>query len=402
MPKSDLIYGQFSTAATSGRMYKTQPINLPTPEKQVETFDVKGRSGALLIDYGAYNNVTLEAQIAIESQSSTDSYLALYDSLRGAIMQQNGYQRLEDSQYPDEYRIARAVGIEPKVTGDKNGHAAVTFDAKPQRYLKSGEQVVLTLEGSGLPDDSAATTMTGDQLGAQTQRWITEYYGSEYLTESWTQLDLRDVPMNSLIELTYEPGQTRMNGFIECTDDLTTLESTGLGIVAAFDRMTLDSAGNGSFHKYGMPSGDENYVAFLTPTRWVIKNPAGEIIGGSWPQVGTIEHPDNIVAYNPLIHMVIPTTTKSGDVLRIGGTTITLHDYPVNIAGSGSTAVPAADLYIDGETYNAYVTHKGVTYNANPYVSYDGELTFGTVNPTYVYTNGLITSVEITPRWWRV
>ena len=56
MPKSDFVFGSFDTS-TSAAYYKLQPINFPTPEKDVETFEVPGRSGDLLIDYGSYKNV---------------------------------------------------------------------------------------------------------------------------------------------------------------------------------------------------------------------------------------------------------------------------------------------------------------------------------------------------------
>ena len=145
MPKSDLIFGSFNTSTSSGRYYKTQPINFPTPEKDIDTFKVPGRSGALLVDYGSYRNVEIAAEIAIQAKAP-QTFLTLYDALKAAMMSQSGYQRLEDSLYSGEYRMARAVGVEMKQTDSMNGTATVTFDAKPQRYFLNGETELFTIE----------------------------------------------------------------------------------------------------------------------------------------------------------------------------------------------------------------------------------------------------------------
>ena len=125
MPKSDLVFGTFSTSTSGGKYYKTQPINFPTPEKDIEVYEVPGRSGDLIVDYGSYKNVEITAEIAIQA-TAPDTFLTLYDALRASIMVQSGYQRLEDSLYPNEYRVARCTGVEMQQADSMRGTATIT------------------------------------------------------------------------------------------------------------------------------------------------------------------------------------------------------------------------------------------------------------------------------------
>lgn len=55
-------------------------------------------------------------------------------------MSQIGYQRLEDTVRYEEFRLAKALPFEVDMKGVlKAGTFTVEFDAKPQRFLKSGE-----------------------------------------------------------------------------------------------------------------------------------------------------------------------------------------------------------------------------------------------------------------------
>ena len=55
-----------------------------------------------------------------------------------------GYHRLEDTYHPEEFYTARlAAALEPDVNIPMNaGSFTLSFDRKPQRYLKSGEMEV--------------------------------------------------------------------------------------------------------------------------------------------------------------------------------------------------------------------------------------------------------------------
>lgn len=117
------------------------------PKKVLEVFDVRGRSGALVIDTGAYENVTLEYAIFVPHANVP----AFVNWIKG----QKGYLRLEDTYNPDIFRKAyyeEDLTVE-NILG-QFGQATIEFQAKPQRYLKSGETPILITEnGYNLQND---------------------------------------------------------------------------------------------------------------------------------------------------------------------------------------------------------------------------------------------------------
>lgn len=116
-----------------------------TPERAVETVEVPGRNGLVVRDLGRFGNVTVTYELYAES-GMKDKLRAL----RQDMMSLTGYQRLEDTYRPEEFRMARFTGeteVEPSIMGEA-ARLELTFDCKPQRYLKSGE-TEMELKGPG-------------------------------------------------------------------------------------------------------------------------------------------------------------------------------------------------------------------------------------------------------------
>jgi len=111
-----------------------------SPERDVETVSVPGRDGDLIIDNGRYKNITIKYPAFILRKFREPSY---FDGLRAFLMATTGYQRIEDSFHPEEYRIGRLSStISPDVyEKGKTGEFNIEFDCKPQRFLKRGERV---------------------------------------------------------------------------------------------------------------------------------------------------------------------------------------------------------------------------------------------------------------------
>lgn len=105
------------------------------PERDYETVEVPGRSGDLLFDLGRFKNieVTYHGFIGNDLESNLRS-------LRSFLLSQKGYKRLEDTYHPDEFRLATFVsGIDPTIIMLQAGEFDLSFNCKPQRFLKSGE-----------------------------------------------------------------------------------------------------------------------------------------------------------------------------------------------------------------------------------------------------------------------
>lgn len=106
------------------------------PEREFERISIPGRNGDLIIDNGRYSNFELEYDAIIYNNFNTN-----LSNLKNIFMSKIGYCRLEDTFYPDEYRMAKYSGafeMESVRPGDI-GHFILRFDCKPQRFLKSGE-----------------------------------------------------------------------------------------------------------------------------------------------------------------------------------------------------------------------------------------------------------------------
>ena len=106
------------------------------PLRKVTKIAIPGRSGDLLIDEGAYENVTIPFK-CIVLRDFKKNYL----NMMSFLLAQNGYQRLEFSGDPMIYRMARLQTDVMPTPGAflQYGSFILSFDCKPQRWLKSGE-----------------------------------------------------------------------------------------------------------------------------------------------------------------------------------------------------------------------------------------------------------------------
>lgn len=118
-----------------------------SPERNTSSQEVPGRNGALLFDMGNYKNAPVKYPAFIISGLPT----RIRDFLNFAGAQ-IGYQRLEDTYHPYEFRMAKFKtnpSIDTAGYMNKSGKFTLEFDCKPQRFLKSGEEIT-TLEADGV------------------------------------------------------------------------------------------------------------------------------------------------------------------------------------------------------------------------------------------------------------
>ncbi len=111
-------------------------------QRDVETVQVPGRSGDLVMDNGRYNNVTLKYTCALIPPSGETMRETVISAL-GYLRQLSTYARLEDSFHPDCFRLAMAVdSVSVDSLVEKAGEFTLKLECKPQRFLKSGETAV--------------------------------------------------------------------------------------------------------------------------------------------------------------------------------------------------------------------------------------------------------------------
>ena len=118
-----------------------------SPERNTSSQEVPGRNGALLFDMGNYKNAPVKYPAFIINGLPT----RIRDFLNFAGAQ-IGYQRLEDTYHPYEFRMAKFKtnpSIDTAGYMNRSGKFTLEFDCKPQRFLKSGEEIT-TLEADGV------------------------------------------------------------------------------------------------------------------------------------------------------------------------------------------------------------------------------------------------------------
>lgn len=118
----------------------TDAKTLSAPNPQYETIEVDGRNGDLLIDRGRYSNYELQITGVLDGMKPADFYNN-FVALRGYLMAQSGYVRIEESALPDHYRTGRLMGgIAPNTSGEHYIRAfTLRYWCVPQMWLKSGE-----------------------------------------------------------------------------------------------------------------------------------------------------------------------------------------------------------------------------------------------------------------------
>lgn len=106
------------------------------PKRKIEKVSVPGRNGDLIFSQDAFENVEQEYDIAI----SANTLDLMSTSIRVGqwLLSPKGYCELEDSYDPEIYRMAYYSGSSDIVNIlNLAGTANITFDCKPQRFLKA-------------------------------------------------------------------------------------------------------------------------------------------------------------------------------------------------------------------------------------------------------------------------
>lgn len=111
-----------------------------SPQKNVEKMSVVGKNGDLIIEDGSYANLNRPFKCFIR-----EDFRKNYPALLNRLSSVHGYARLETSEEPDIYMMAAFYDdLQPDTTQfNEKGTFTLTFDCKPQKFLKSGEMPIV-------------------------------------------------------------------------------------------------------------------------------------------------------------------------------------------------------------------------------------------------------------------
>lgn len=121
---------------TLANIYVDGSLSYNKPSKNVETITVPGRSGDLVVDHGTFQNVIITYPCYIRGNFDTN-----FATLVNTLGSYSGYVRIECSNDSTHFRLG--VPIIPQAPTvkriGKDGYFDLSFNCKPQRFLKTGE-----------------------------------------------------------------------------------------------------------------------------------------------------------------------------------------------------------------------------------------------------------------------
>lgn len=123
------------------------PVTFDAPVPRVNTVTVAGRNGDLKFFDGSYENVIGNANCFALEESRVDEAL---NAISKWMFTSFGYHRLETSNEPDYFRLANlSAGLNNDIRRRILAPFTLSFDCKPQKFLKSGERTkIITKSGT--------------------------------------------------------------------------------------------------------------------------------------------------------------------------------------------------------------------------------------------------------------
>ena len=399
-------------------VYITGEAVYNAPEREVEMITIPGRNGAFALDKGRFENIPVKYPAGMFGDSETNFRTALSD-FRNFLCSKKGYCRLTDDYNPDEYRLAvYKSGLEVDKVRDIAGEFEILFDAMPQRWLTSGE-VKQTIAASG-DAISNPTLFSSKPLLEVVGYGTIGFNGYEIELANETVGDV-DIPEGSSYNAPYDI--TFPSVYIAQGDDI---EIDGAFINLSFQRKT--SPGN-----YSFSSGDSSI------TSWSGYASASPTIASSGLYTGTVRIPFTTpfepdygtfeartvtctarlcfkrngtdYFHNVTITAKLRYGDPDDDTVRIDyslsnmNSSIVLSGVLCGTSGGviHSTATTYGNpTYIDCDLGEAYAINNNVVSSLNSYIDLGSELpTLAPGSNTITFDN-TITSLKITPRWYKL
>ena len=124
------------------------------PARSREVISVPGRNGDLIIDNGRYENTEVVYHAFIYRNFGVN-----VEGLRNLLLSNTGYVRIEDTYHPEEFRLGVYSGDFQADVVDwlEAGEFDLTFNCKPQRFLKSGEDAITFTSGGSVLNETMQT-----------------------------------------------------------------------------------------------------------------------------------------------------------------------------------------------------------------------------------------------------
>lgn len=410
---NSLIFGGVNSADYG--IYITGEATFDAPKRLVDMVSVPGRNGAIALDQGHWDNITVEYPAGVFGSDQTDFRSAMSD-FRNAIVSQIGYQRLTDTYHPDEYRMALYVeGIEVDPTAHNiAGEFTLKFNCKPQRWLTSGETAVSVSSGDTLTNPTqyaSGPLLAVNGSGAIAFNGFTINLIGQDLGRISLPDQINEGPPRSLLTTgdiiidasLFENGDIVTVG--AATLSLTTnkrFTSSTLRITSTSGAIPLDAHINYSAGNELVVSAENLSIALASSASSISGSINISIINKNTSETSTATVTVTLgqrgVSGGGTQRRIYMNAT-----VTINGLSYIRFQYSMtDVSGESTASALGNPTYIDCEIGEAYM------YRNDELIALNGFINFGSDLPTLapggnrITFDSTITSLEITPRWWKL
>ena len=206
-------------------VYVDGSLRFNKPARDIESIHVPGRDGNLIVDYGAWQNVIITYPCFMKADDAA-TFRTNYNALINRLAGINSYIRLGDSGDADHYRMARPIVPQtPSIKNiEKRAYFDLSFDCKPQNFLRSGESTEGINAGSSKTLSNPSAQVARPELTANVTN------GSGTFDIGGITVTLANVPGNGIVYIDcetmqcYGQGNVNMNPYVTfSTNDFPTL-----------------------------------------------------------------------------------------------------------------------------------------------------------------------------------
>lgn len=384
------------------------------PERAVELVTVPGRNGAIALDQGRYNNikVTYPAMVLEDDQENFRERLSEF---RNAILSQKGYQRLEDSYHPDEYRMGvYASGLEVAKVFRKmrGGEFELTFNCKPQRWLSVGALPIPVDSGDVLQNPTVFDSSPLLEV---------EGYGTVSFNGFDIELDNSPLGVVTLIPRHFYGGQGLF--YKSYTFDRSLL-NTGDGIyvgMASFESIWS----NGTTTPYTGFTYQISGNSTMTPSVSIGNGGTSFFVAVNTPLLSFSALSESDADVEKMASITVTGTRQGGGTdtvyitvrIQCGydhvaykietGTSSSVSNIEndltaARVDGDSTVEVLGHPTYIDCEVGEAYRIEDGEYKSANARVALGSDLPVLAPGSNTITFDNTVTDLKIAPRWWKV
>ncbi len=142
------------------------------PRRKVTVQTIPGGND-IVIDEGAFENYEQEYNVFLDSKR-LGGLQTVIPKLSNWLLGNPGYHRLEDSYFPDVYRMAYYTGGAEFVSVfNEYGEGVLTFNCAPEKYYKMGERPITLLPNAAPSDEGTGYLINPSVFPAKPTLMIT-------------------------------------------------------------------------------------------------------------------------------------------------------------------------------------------------------------------------------------